>query len=275
MMSMIYKVEKPVLFIPEFLAKSGASYNTTLFNWLSNLFGEAEQSIKAYYTNCTYPIPSEKYRMDNRRVPWFLLNDQEANANSFTGLAGVTYGKEGKDLEPKVLPSEFYEAMVGSQFFLGKVKRDPRDIGITISDLENLKHIDIYIKNMCKIGNSLLSFEQADTYSNNLSFNNKAIKLMDLLLDLQSESVVYPEDNRTVFADIVMSKRDKPYEFVPKSNILLIIPRTGFTNLLRANPEQFSSLLQADIVREYQKAFGSEELYGSSLFYSYGFISSK
>ena len=274
-MSMIYKVEKPVLFIPEFLAKSGASYNTTLFNWLSNLFGVAEQTVKEYYTNCTYPITSEKYRMDTRRVPWYLLDQKEADANSFTGLDAVTYGKEGKDLEPKVLPSEFYDALTGSSFFIGRVKRDPRDIGITISDLENLKHIDIYIKNMCKIGNSLLSFEQADTYSNNISFNNKAIKLMDLLLDLQSESALYPDENRTVFADIVMSKRDKPYEFVPKSNILLIIPRTGFTNLLRANPAQFSSLLQADIVREYQKAFGSEELYGSSLFYSYGFISSK
>ena len=261
------KIEKPILFIPEFLAKSGVKYNETLFNGLANLFDISSREIIDFYVNDVYPVTNDKYRLETKRIPWHLRNTTEQYINSQIGRKTVTLGKEGEELKDPIFTTNFYPILSDEIFSLEQRKVK---LNITNSDLRNLKDLDIYIKNVAGIGNCLLGYDAKESFANNESFNSKAKALLNLLIDDTEGDYWDDKDKqRLVFADIVMSKRDKPYEFIPKSNILFIIPRTGFANLLYSNTREFSSLLYSDIVREYRNAFGGEELYGSTLFNSY------
>lgn len=256
---MLIKLEKPVMIIPDIYAKCNNRYNEKLFNFLSSKLDELEKEAHRY---SNYTSTSKAYREEMRNVPWFLIDSNDTKANSYIGLDDTSLDKEGTELDMKNLDIDFY----GNLNYKYATELNSDKMGVSHTDLKNITDIDKYLKHMLGIYNVLCPWYSVRN-NNTIETTKQAKNIVDLLHLYEKSDFNY--DNKLNIADIVLSNKDKPYEFVPKGNILFVIAKTGFTNLLKDYLDSFSILLYSDIVREYRSAFGVEELESSLLFSKY------
>lgn len=259
---MLVKLEKPVMFIPDIYAKSKNRYNEKLFNFLSFTLDKIEKEAMSYQG---YPTLSKDLLKKRQYIPWFLFDKNEDLYNSFIGLDKVSLGKEGDELDPQLTDIDFYRNIQYVHPF-GSADQ----MGVSVMDMKIIADVDKYIKSICEIHNTLIPwFCGKDSVNEKENISKEAINIVDLLEKHNVSNKVDGTKEAFNIADIVLSNTNKPYEFVPKSNILFVIAKTGFTNLLKGYLNSFSILLYSDIVREYRSAFGAEELESSLLFSKY------
>lgn len=131
-----------------------------------------------------------------------------------------------------------------------------KELHISDSDIEKLLVADGYIKKVLGLagGNIVRPDEKILEVENNSILN----------------SLTIPNQlDHTYITDVIMSNTEKPYGIYVTKNILFVVMYKGFGNLLLSNYELFNRFVLSDIVREYQRTFGTQELHSSSLFNVY------
>lgn len=131
-----------------------------------------------------------------------------------------------------------------------------KELHISDSDIEKLLVTDGYIKKVLGMtgGNIVRQDEKILEVENNV-----------ILKSLTVENQL----DHTYITDVIMSNTEKPYGIYVTKNILFVVMYKGFGNLLLSNYELFNRFVLSDIVREYQRTFGTKELHSSSLFNVY------
>ena len=146
---------------------------------------------------------------------------------------------------PNIDPSKFKAIYYGLQ-----------ELHVNESDLNKILVTDGYIKKVLGLagGNIVRPDEKISEVENNV-----ILKSLTILNQL----------DHTYITDVIMSNTEKPYGIYVTNNILFVVMYKGFGNLLLSNYELFNRFLLSDIVREYQRTFGTQELHSSSLFNVY------
>lgn len=88
--------------------------------------------------------------------------------------------------------------------------------------------------------------------------NNKQLEFLRTFEKIKS--------NLTPDEDDILVSNEKPYSIVIRSNMIYVVMYPGFYNLLYKDTNLFKQTLLSELVYESQNAYGSEQLFNSSLF---------
>lgn len=187
--------------------------------------------------------PEMKYldQLENHFIRY--LNNPEAYP-SLSGLPQLESISSYLD-NPYIDPDKFKAIYYGLQ-----------ELHINETDLNKILVTDGYIKKVLGLagGNIVRPDEKILEVENNV-----------ILKSLTVENQL----DHTYITDVIMSNTEKPYGIYVTKNILFVVMYKGFGNLLLSNYELFNRFVLSDIVREYQRTFGTKELHSSSLFNVY------